>query len=99
MFFTTIVETDVVVVVGEARVVMIERVVVVAADVVVDEVVVIRMRGRCRTTGLLPSPVPASTGLESGLILCLFEARKTIKKPHSVIKWQNFDNNWVISWV
>ena len=45
---------------------MIERVVVVAADVVVDEVVVIRIRGRCRTTGLLPSPVPASTGLESG---------------------------------
>ena len=80
LFFTTIVETVVVVVVvGEARVVMIERVVVVAADVVVDEVVVIRMRGRWRTTGLLPSPVLASTGLESGLKLCLFLARETIK--------------------
>ena len=86
LFFTTIVETVVVVVVGEARVVMIERVVVVAADVVVDEVVVIRMRGRWRTTGLLPSPVPASTGLESGLNLYLFIAWKTIKKPRSVIK-------------
>ena len=88
MFFTTIVETVVVVVVGEARVVMIERVVVVAADVVVDEVVVMRMRGRCRTTGLLPSPVPASTGLESGLNLCLFLARDTIKTSWSIASKQ-----------